>query len=468
MFELEVVEAVQHLANADPARCDSPELSALVATSARVRAWLDACDVRLAQQASDLAAAGSGCVTERRAGRWRTARRTRRRCRQSTRRHLRRLPDVQAALAAGDLSAGHVDAIARTAANLDDTARTELAALQSDLIAKAATSTVDEFNRDMGRLERILFRDDGLSKQARSRRDRNVRRWVDRNTGMCHTHLQLDAETDARVAATLDAAVAAARARHARLRADVRPAAGRRPRRPHHRRPNGTARAPRSSRCRSVVLIDLQTLRPACTTARCAETADGTRCPRRRSAGCAATPTSSRSCSAATARSSTSAGPAAWPPATNVEPCAAMHPTCGLPDCTVPLRRLPDPPRRPWDHGGPTDLDNLLPLCTTHHHLVHEGGWTLTLAPGPHHHPDPTRRHHPLHGPTALSPPTGSRPSRRHHQPELTSCPGRPPEHPQHEPDQPPHGATDPRQGGQGTAEGRARNGALAESRSDP
>ena len=64
----------------------------------------------------------------------------------------------------------------------------------------------------MGRLERILSGDDGLSKQARNRRDRNVRRWVDRTTGMCHTHLQLDAETDARVAATLDAAVAASNA----------------------------------------------------------------------------------------------------------------------------------------------------------------------------------------------------------------------------------------------------------------
>ncbi len=34
----------------------------------------------------------------------------------------------------------------------------------------------------------------------------------------------------------------------------------------------------------------------------------------------------------------------------------------------------------PWEHGGPTDLDNLLPLCEReHHHLVHEGHWTLTL-----------------------------------------------------------------------------------------
>ena len=30
---------------------------------------------------------------------------------------------------------------------------------------------------------------------------------------------------------------------------------------------------------------------------------------------------------------------------------------------------------------GPTDLDNLIPLCSAHHVLVHEGGWTLTLQP---------------------------------------------------------------------------------------
>ena len=30
--------------------------------------------------------------------------------------------------------------------------------------------------------------------------------------------------------------------------------------------------------------------------------------------------------------------------------------------------------------GGLTDLENLLPVCNRHHHLVHEGGWQLHLA----------------------------------------------------------------------------------------
>ena len=34
-----------------------------------------------------------------------------------------------------------------------------------------------------------------------------------------------------------------------------------------------------------------------------------------------------------------------------------------------------------FEHGGRTDIDDLLPLCNRHHHLVHEGGWQLHLAP---------------------------------------------------------------------------------------
>ena len=60
----------------------------------------------------------------------------------------------------------------------------------------------------------------------------------------------------------------------------------------------------------------------------------------------------------------------------------AMHRTCGHPGCTVPFESCRIHHVRWWtrDHG-PSDLDNLLPLCEAHHHLVHEGGWTLTMTP---------------------------------------------------------------------------------------
>jgi hypothetical protein len=30
-----------------------------------------------------------------------------------------------------------------------------------------------------------------------------------------------------------------------------------------------------------------------------------------------------------------------------------------------------------WLHGGSTSLGNLVQLCSFHHHLVHEGGWSV-------------------------------------------------------------------------------------------
>ena len=34
-----------------------------------------------------------------------------------------------------------------------------------------------------------------------------------------------------------------------------------------------------------------------------------------------------------------------------------------------------------WRHGGRTDLDNLLPICTTHHSNIHHDNWTIELGP---------------------------------------------------------------------------------------
>jgi hypothetical protein len=58
-----------------------------------------------------------------------------------------------------------------------------------------------------------------------------------------------------------------------------------------------------------------------------------------------------------------------------------MYRTCGNPDCTVKFSACKAHHVRWWWRDlGPTDLANLLPLCERHHHLVHEGGWTLTMT----------------------------------------------------------------------------------------
>jgi hypothetical protein len=63
----------------------------------------------------------------------------------------------------------------------------------------------------------------------------------------------------------------------------------------------------------------------------------------------------------------------------------AIYTSCAM--CDRPISWCQAHHIKPWhpvaagEPGGPTDLDNLVPLCSHHHHLVHEGGWTIKLQP---------------------------------------------------------------------------------------
>ncbi|MEM7094752.1 MAG: DUF222 domain-containing protein [Actinomycetota bacterium] len=52
------------------------------------------------------------------------------------------------------------------------------------------------------------------------------------------------------------------------------------------------------------------------------------------------------------------------------------HGCCRFPGCHV-TQRLHAHHIVHWADGGATDLDNLILLCHFHHHLVHEGGWSV-------------------------------------------------------------------------------------------
>ncbi|HVE92990.1 MAG TPA: HNH endonuclease [Actinomycetota bacterium] len=56
--------------------------------------------------------------------------------------------------------------------------------------------------------------------------------------------------------------------------------------------------------------------------------------------------------------------------------------TCVFPGCDR-KRRVHAHHIIHWSSGGPTTLDNLILLCTTHHVLVHEGRWSLRGEAGP-------------------------------------------------------------------------------------
>ena len=58
-----------------------------------------------------------------------------------------------------------------------------------------------------------------------------------------------------------------------------------------------------------------------------------------------------------------------------------QYPHCAFPGCTIAAPRCRMHHLDWWDHDGPTDLGNGIPLCRHHHHLPHELGWHVERDP---------------------------------------------------------------------------------------
>jgi len=57
---------------------------------------------------------------------------------------------------------------------------------------------------------------------------------------------------------------------------------------------------------------------------------------------------------------------------------------CQAPGCTIVAALCDIHHIEPWSHGGMTDLDNAICLCTYHHGQVHNGKWTIRTLDGVH------------------------------------------------------------------------------------
>jgi hypothetical protein len=416
--------AVDVLLAADTADVSRDELGALVGVAQRVRCWLDAVEVGLAQRAGVLAAEGA---SESAAG---VLAHCGRRSTRSARAAADRaeacalVASLAPALAAGRISAAHVDAVARLVSRLDDTGRSWLVAEQASLLAAAVNEPVAMFERSCRDLARLLI--DETGEADRQRRQASVRGWIDRRTGMHHLHAELDPERGDLLTTALDTHLATLMARDANagvplesLAADalielVTGSGAIDPRVPeiivvvdHTTLTTGHQHADTVCETSRGIPLPIDTVRRMCCDAVIVGlTADGL--------------AMGREIRTANRRQRRA--------------LRAMYRTCAHPDCDVPFDSCRIHHVIWWEHLGPTNLDNLLPLCSRHHHLVHEQRWQLTMTPdrvitlhrpdGTHHHTGDTRNRGrtpatvhqeptppPTPPPRTSSPPTSSPPT---------------------------------------------------------
>lgn len=390
----DLVAVCTRLGELDVDTMDRAELSEMVSVATAMRSALDALEVRCARRRRELETHGTADSSSSLFGR--TGRRSAKEAGRIDERTdtVEALPSFEDALAAGVVAAEHVDALTVARRGLDADARAVFDTHEHELREHAARDGVDAFSRRCRRLARtVIAAQPGSDAEEldRQRANSKIRRWIDKSTGMCHTHAELDPVRDAALWGAIDAHLATVRQQdgnartpwqqlqvRAFLAAIEQPAAG-------GNGANGSSTTGTAAMVQRVpeinVLVDLATLQDGVHDHSVCETDNGVPLP---------LSTVRRLCCEAdvipivldgagqpldVGRAQRTATPA------QRRALRAMYSTCGHPDCTVGFTGCKvHHIRWWWRHQGRTDLNNLIPLCEGHHHLVHEGRWTLTMS----------------------------------------------------------------------------------------
>ena len=301
-------------------------------------------------------------------------------------RHLPDLPATEGALTSGRLGSAQADEMCGLADRLDSEQRPVLARHEAALVSELSDMTPPQARKRLARFEHELQDDDGTGKHQRQRAQ-NSHRERKHGDGTSTFFSHLDPVAASQVRACIDRKV------EQLWRSEHRDHDGSVPRgalsderlralamvelmRAGHAAPEGT-RAPADV----LVLIDYQTLLGQLSLAGRCELGDGTRLPaaeaRRLACEARIIPVVMGGSSlpldvGRSRRLATGAQRAA---------ARAVHDTCCIEGCDTPFDYCELHHIQWWGSGGRSDLANLAPVCSKHHHLIHDHGWELRLDP---------------------------------------------------------------------------------------
>ncbi len=296
---------------------------------------------------------------------------------------LGRTPNLAERLGDGAITAAHVDVVTRCSKQLDDRQRSALFDRVDQLADVAVAATVDEFAKRV-RLEATrLQADDGLDRLERQKANTRLTTWVDPD-GMWNLRGRFDPVTGVKLAAKLEGAIETLFAERVPDRCPTDPIEKQKFLAAHalerllavRRAANPGALSIswwstltrrgwwgrwRSGRSRSSI--------PARVLAELAGDADVTTVVIRNGVvlhapGELNLGRTTRLANRAQRRA-----------------LRGLYNACAIPGCTVGYDRCELHHIIWWRHGGRTDLENLVPVCSKHHGKIHHDGWVIELGP---------------------------------------------------------------------------------------
>ena len=369
---------VEQLERTEASTLDAGGVAASLRDLRRLRGFLAETEHAIARRANELAASGSGAPVDEAISASgtcspREAARTARRAEA-----LGSLPAMSKQLGAGRIGNEHADTVAAAAHTMNDAERKLLLSYDDELAQQAAASTPGKFKRYVARLVDQLAADRGLERAARQRASVSLAKGINDDTGMYWLRAELDPENGARLFRSIDAETRT-------LESDP----GNSDRSRQHLAAHAlvdlatsSSRQRRPGRVELLALVDLETVTTGLHEASICELDDGTLLPvetlRRLACDAHIIPVvlDGAGVPLDLGRSRRLAS--------NDQRRAlrSMYRTCGIGECDVPFDQCEIHHITEWTADeGETNLGSLIPGCTRHHHLVHEGGWTLDLDP---------------------------------------------------------------------------------------
>ncbi len=368
----EVLAFVDVVRSLDVVGLDEPDLKNLLISARHARAGIDALIWRVGAEADRLAARGQSAPAEELLAadgnvRASTAKKDAERSRM-----MNEVNGLHQAAATGQIGSDHIDSLTSRLKKLTDVERRQLD--QRRLVEKAATMPADRFDRVVKDAVDRIRHDHGLQDTQQKRQASEFQHWFDHKTGMGKFSGQLDPERYETLTTVIDqhtVTLAAAEGDRVVRNSNLAVAA--------------LVELVTNSRERSqnlphiTVVVDHETLTTGPHQQTIRETGDGHPVPPQtiERLACDAllqrVTLDERGVPINVGRKYRTATNAQW------VALRATYATCAWPECERPLRWCQLHHIVEWRDGGRTDLDNLVPLCSTHHHRVHEGQWSIQL-----------------------------------------------------------------------------------------